>query len=177
LNSALSTTSQSNNTKMGQAGSHFAIKHKSSELFVHVLNNSIQMNGTPLVFNKRVHDRNIFTFEVSEDDDEYGYIQHVASGKYVHPFSGEGDPWEECPLVLYADKHDGCLFNIDQETNLIKHKGGKFVAPGLRRWRPRKNLHLTLVDETSGRNEFEFVDPEDTEREVEIPCDSDSGED
>merc|ERR1719341_597854 len=88
-----------------------------------------------------------------------------------------GEPWNECPLVLYHGNHDGCLFNIDQETGYIKHKEGKFFAPALRRVRPRKNLHISLVEDPEERCEFEFVDPEDTEREVDIPCDSDSGED
>jgi len=161
---------------MGAAGSHFVIKHRNSELFVHILNNA-QTNSSPLVFNKRVNDRCIFTFEVSEDDDEYGYIQHVATGKYVHPFGGSEDPCNECPLIIHNDKHDACLFNIDQETGYVKHKGGKFLAPGLRRLRPRKNLIITLFEEPSGRCEFEFVDPENTDREVDIPCDSDSGSD
>merc|ERR1739840_93818 len=143
-------------TNMGAAGSHFVIKHKSSGLFVHVLNNSVT-NSAPLVFNKTVHDRCIFTFEVSEDDDEYGYIQHVASGKYVHPYGGSENPQNECPLVIYDDKHEACLFNIDQESGYVKHKGEMFMAPALGRARPRKNLSVVLFEEPTERCEWEFV--------------------
>ncbi|CAL4061825.1 unnamed protein product [Meganyctiphanes norvegica] len=162
---------------MGAAGSHFVIKHTETEKFIHILNNTISCNQSPLVFNKGVHDRMTFEFEVSEDDDEYGYIKHVASGKYVHPFGGSEEPELNTPLVIYDDKHDGCLFNIDQETGLIKHKGGLYVNPALHHQRPRKNVWLVLHEDTSERSNFMFVDPNDTDSEIDIPCDSDSGED
>merc|ERR1711970_237814 len=168
---------ESSHTTMGAAGSHFVIKHPATDKFIHVLNNTISCNNSPLVFNKGVHSRMIFTFEVSEDDDEYGYIKHVASGKYVHPFGGSTEPELNTPLVIHDGYHDGCRFNIDQETNLIKHKGGLYVNPALHHVRPRKNVWLVLHEDTSERSQFEFVDPSNTDREIDVPCDSASGED
>ena len=115
--------------------------------------------------------------QVSEDDDEYGYIQHVASGKYVCPFGGDEEPALNTPLIIHEDKTDASLFNIDQETGLIKHKSGLYVNPALHFYRPRKNTWCVLHEDSSARSTFMFVDPNDTDREVDIPCDSDSGED
>merc|ERR1711874_113563 len=162
---------------MGQAGSHFVMRHDLSQKYVHILNNATSYSNCPVVFNKTVHDRMIFTFEVSEDDDEYGYIQHVESGKYLRPFGGDTEPAINTPLVIHDDKDEASLFNIDQETNLIKHKSGLHVNPALHFFKPRKNTWLVLHDNDGIRSKFHFVDPNDTDKEVDIPCDSDSGED
>ncbi|CAL4060818.1 unnamed protein product [Meganyctiphanes norvegica] len=153
----------------------FVIQHVLSDKFVHVLSNG-KDNNFPLVFNIGVHRKMVFEFEPSEDDDEYGFIKHVATGRYIHPYGGSEESEDNTPLVLYEDKHPGCLFNVDQETGLIKHRGGRYFAPALGHSHPVSYLGLVLLSDPEERSQFRFADPENIGAEIQVACDSDSGE-
>lgn len=59
----------------------------------------------------------------------YGYIEHVASGKIVHPKGGSLDPGNDTRLVYHSGRHAGALFAFDEEDERIMHRGGKIWHP------------------------------------------------
>ena len=57
-------------------------------------------------------------------------MQHVPSGKYVHPLGGSTNPPENTPLVFYRGFHRACLFKFDLQNDRIIHKtSGKIWHP------------------------------------------------
>ena len=59
----------------------------------------------------------------------FGYIEHVSSGKVVHPKGGRLDPNNDTDLVYHSDRHFGALFGFNEEDNTIIHIGGKIWHP------------------------------------------------
>ena len=51
----------------------------------------------------------------------FGYIEHVARGKIVHPKGGSIDPGNDTRLVYHSDRHAGALFAFDEEDERIMH--------------------------------------------------------
>ena len=52
---------------------------------------------------------------------KYGYIQHVASQKYVHPKGGS----DNTKLVYHTGTHQGVVFTFNVGAREIMHIGGK----------------------------------------------------
>ena len=59
----------------------------------------------------------------------FGCIEHVSSGKIVHPRGGSLDPDNNTGLVYHSDHHAGALFAFDEENERIMHRGGKIWQP------------------------------------------------
>ena len=70
-----------------------------------------------------------FKFVAVDGAGHFGYIEHVSSGKYVHPKGGSIDPGDDTPLVLCSGGHAGTLFGFDEENIGILHKNGKYWHP------------------------------------------------
>ena len=89
-------------------------------------------NGTDLVVHSAKNDpgRLQYRFVPVDGAGHYGYIEHVSSGKVVHPKGGDLDPGNGTHLVLHSDRHAGALFGFDEEDTVILHKSGK-------RWHPK----------------------------------------
>ncbi|XP_052271369.1 uncharacterized protein LOC127872078 [Dreissena polymorpha] len=86
--------------------------------------------------------------------DEWGYIEHLSSGKILHPFGGGHDPWDETHLVLHRDRHRGALFKIDQVNNHIIHMSGKYVHPRFGRSDAGNYTQVTLHSNLHKHMEF-----------------------
>ena len=59
-------------------------------------------------------------------DNDFGFIRHVASGKYIHPLNGSKNPPNGNPLVWHYGAHEACLFKLDlQNDRIIQKESGK----------------------------------------------------
>ena len=111
------------------------LHHWSSRKLVHPKGGSHHPgNGTDLVLNSAKDDQSSyrlqFRFVAVDRAGHFGYIEHVSSGKIVHP-KGKGslDPGNETNLILHSNRHAGALFGFDEENLVILHKGGKTWHP------------------------------------------------
>ena len=106
--------------------------HWSSKKLVHPKGGSSNPgNGTHLIVfgSKEDPGRLQFRFVAVDGAGHFGYIEHVSSGKIVHPEGGSLDPGNATSLVLHSDRHAGALFGFDEENLVILHKGGKIWHP------------------------------------------------
>ena len=63
-------------------------------------------------------------------EDGFGYIRHVASGKYIHPLNGLQHPPNGQSLVFFQGAHKACLFKFDlQNDRIIQKTSGKIWHP------------------------------------------------
>ena len=92
---------------------------------------STPANNTKLVVHsdKSSPERLAVRFVPVEGFGHFGYIEHVPSGKIVHPRGGSLDPWNNTKLVYRSDRHAGALFAFDEENERIMHRGGKIWQP------------------------------------------------
>ena len=74
----------------------------------------------------------------------FGYIQHVSSGKYVHPSGGSAYPGDNTELVFHQGSHYGTLFSFDEATEQIVHIGGKNWHPDGGSVNPGDNTGVVL---------------------------------
>lgn len=108
------------------------IFHRSSLKLVHPKGGSSNPgNDTRLVLHsdKMVPQRLQVRFVPVEGFGHFGYIEHVSSGKIVHPDGGHLDPGNDTSLVYHSDRHAGALFAFNQEDERIMHRGGKIWHP------------------------------------------------
>ena len=106
--------------------------HWSSKMLIHPKGGSHNPgNDTGLVVYASKNDpgRLQFRFVAVEGAGHYGYIEHVSSGKIVHPKGGSLNPDDNTHLVFHSGRHAGCLFGFDEANNLILHKSGKYWHP------------------------------------------------
>ena len=108
--------------------------HYSSRKLVHPQGGSANpSNNTSLV----IHDGGLgesrlqVQFEPVDGQGHFGYIKHVPSGKYVHPYGGDINPGNDTYLVYHSGKHSACLFGFNETDNRIVHKGSKRI------WHPK----------------------------------------
>ena len=89
-------------------------------------------NDTVLVVYNSKNDptRLQFRFVAVDGAGHFGYIEHVSSGKIIHPKGGDLDPGNDTRLVLHSGRHAGALFGFDEDNAVILHRGGK-------RWHPK----------------------------------------
>ena len=99
-----------------------------------------------------------FRFLPQEGYDNFGYIQHVASGKIVHPSGGSMFPSNDTRLVLHSDHHAGCLFVFDQGNERIVHRNGKFWHPCGGSPLPADNTECVLHSAVHDAAKFYFGD-------------------
>lgn len=113
------------------------IYHSSSGKLVHPFGGSSNPNdNTELVLydNKDDPSRLQMRFVPKRGEGHFGYIEHVSSGKVVHPLGGRLDPVENARLVLHRDRHDAALFGFNEADKTIIHKGGHKI------WHPIDGL-------------------------------------
>lgn len=140
------------------------IVHWSSEKLVHPYGSSASpSDNTRLVVHSEgrrregAEDKLQVRFVAVPECSHFGYIEHVSSGKIVHP-SGYIDPGNNSSLLWHTDRHVGCLFAFDLENNYIIHSSGKIWHPYGGNPVPANNSQLVLH---VGRHEgarFYFVD-------------------
>jgi len=106
--------------------------HWSSRKLVHPSGGSSNPdNDTQLVVygSKSDPGRLQFRFVAVNGAGHYGYIEHVSSGKIVHPRGGLLNPSDDTAVVLHSGRHAGALFGFDEDNILILHKSGKIWHP------------------------------------------------
>jgi hypothetical protein len=86
----------------------------------------------------------------------FGYIEHVASGKIVHPSGGSADPGNNTQLVYHEDRHHGALFEFDEEACVIKHIGGKIWHPHGGSPNPKNDTKCVLHSDRHAAAKFYF---------------------
>ena len=89
---------------------------------------------------------------------KYGYIQHVASQKYVHPKGGSCAPGDQTELVYHTGKHQGTVFTFYEEIHEIMHYGGKIWHPDGGSTDPGNNTPVVLHGGTHAGSKFYFGD-------------------
>ncbi|CAB3997468.1 c Gal-specific lectin [Paramuricea clavata] len=105
--------------------------HRSSGKLVHPKGGSSDPgNNTSLVLydDRSNAGRLQVRFVPAEGSGHFGYIQHVSSGKIVHPQDGRLDCGENTHLVYHSDRHGGALFAFNEGERIV-HKGGKIWHP------------------------------------------------
>jgi hypothetical protein len=114
-----------------------------------------QDNGYFQLDTRRVGDK--MRFILIDRVNRYGYIEHVASGKIVHP-KGNMNPQDNTTLVLLPDQHDGALFTFDEQDQHIRHKGGKIWHPKGGSQNPSNNTICVLHSHEHAGAKFYFGD-------------------
>ena len=96
-------------------------------------------------------------FEEAQGQGGYGYIKHVASGKYVHPLGGSQNPPNDTPLVFYRGYHAACLFKFDLNNDYIIHKTSRKIwHPYGGSANPGNNVGVVLHSDRHNRATFIF---------------------
>ena len=148
----------------------FLIKHKSSGKFIHPYGGHnmplAAFRDTPLVVHPDIHGNMHWRF--IRKDGIYGYIQHVASGKIVHPYGGDLTPDRDTPLVLHSDQHSACLFALDDVRHWIIHKAGLKAHPRGGRPDPNNDTLVVLHPDVHDAMTWLFVDPHNPTKEISI---------
>lgn len=88
----------------------------------------------------------------------FGYIEHVPSGKIVHPKGGKPNPRNTTALVYHSDRHYGALFTFDEENKRIIHKGGKLWHPKSGSLSPSNDTTCVLHSDVHNAAKFYFGD-------------------
>lgn len=141
------------------------IFHRSSRKLVHPDGGSRNPpNETKLVVHRDKDDpeRLKFRFLPVQGFGHFGYIEHVASGKIVHPSGGELYPGNNTFLIYHSDRHAGALFAFDEDDRII-HKGGKIWHPLGGYPNPGDNTFCVLHSDAHDSAKFYFGDFNGTE--------------
>jgi hypothetical protein len=121
-------------------------------------------SGTPLTLSKNVQpdpvqDAVRFVPVPIYKAGHFGFIQHVSSGKIVHPHHGKIKPDGDTHLVFHPHKHAGALFAFDEENMHIVHKSGLIWYPkGDRAANPRDGTAIILCNERNDAAKFYLGD-------------------
>ena len=141
------------------------IIHQSSGKFVHPKGGSCNPgNNTRLVVHSNRNDptrlqvRFVPVQGTPGYGGHFGYIEHVASGKIVHPSGGSVDPGNDTHLVYHEDRHHNALFEFDEEGCVIKHTGGKIWHPRGGSANPKNDTKCVLHNDWHVAARFYFGD-------------------
>ena len=117
-------------------------------------------NDTPLVLHSDRDDpaRLQVRFVPVQDHKPFGYIEHVPSGKIIHPAGGKANPGDNTPLVYHEDRHQGALFKFDEEYGEIQHIGGKVWHPRGGSTKPKNDTACVLHGDRQPAARFYFGD-------------------
>lgn len=88
----------------------------------------------------------------------FGYIEHVPSGKYVHPDGGSSSPPDQTDLVIHSGYHHGTLFKFDEVNQAILHIGGRYWHPNGGDLNPGDNTNIVLHQGVHGATKFYLGD-------------------
>ncbi len=98
-----------------------------------------------------------FRFVPVEGAGKYGYIEHVPSGKVVHPQGGSITPGNGTELVLHSDRHAGALFTFDEANDRIIHRDGKLWHPWMGNPNPADGTRVVLDEGKHDVARFSFT--------------------
>ena len=117
-------------------------------------------NDTPLVIHSDRNDptRLQLRFVPVQGYSRFGYIEHVSSGKIIHPKGGRVDPGNDTRLVFHEDRHNGALFEFDLNDNEIKHIGEKILHPRGESPNPKNDTICVLHSAHNAAAKFYFGD-------------------
>lgn len=88
----------------------------------------------------------------------FGYIEHVTSGKIVHPYGGGLNPGDDTQLVYHSARHSGALFAFNDEDEYIMHGNGLFWHPSGGSPIPGDDTPCVLHQATHAAMKFYFGD-------------------
>jgi hypothetical protein len=139
------------------------IIHESSKKLVHPRGDSHKFkNNTSLVVHENKSDptrlKVRFVPVHVQGHDRFGYIEHVSSGKIIHPYRGSVKPGKNTELVYHDDRHHGALFKFDEEACVIEHIGGKILHPYGGLANPSNNTVCVLHSDRHPAARFYFGD-------------------
>ena len=141
------------------------IIHQSSGKFVHPKGGSCNPgNNTRLVVHSdrndptRLQVRFVPVQGTPGYGGHFGYIEHVSSGKIVHPSGGSVDPGNDTYLVYHEDRHNDAQFEFDEEGCVIKHTGGKIWHPCGGSANPKNDTKCVLHNNWHAAARFYFSD-------------------
>ena len=97
-------------------------------------------------------------FVAVPDAGHFGYIEHVSSGKVVHPSGGSLKPGNNTQLVYHSGRHAGALFAFDDENERIIHRDGKIWHPKGGSPNPGNDTVVVLHEGRHDGARFYFVD-------------------
>ena len=97
-------------------------------------------------------------FVAEHGEGHFGYIEHVSSGKVVHPCGGSLNPGENTCLVLHSDRHHAALFQFNEFDKTLIHKGGKAWHPSGGSPNPANNTYCVLHSTRHSAAQFYFGD-------------------
>ena len=117
-------------------------------------------NDTPLVIHSDKNDptRLQFRFVPVKGYSRLGYIEHVSSGKIIHPKGGSVDPGNNTCLVFHENRHNGALFEFDLNDYEIKHTGKKIWHPNGGSANPKNDTVCVLHSDHNAAAKFYFGD-------------------
>lgn len=163
-------TSKGNNAQLFQMangpGPTGYIFHRSSRKLVHPFGGSFNPeNNTELVLHSSKDNpgRLQVRFVPVEGFGHFGYIEHVSSGKIVHPLGGSLTPENDTRLVYHSDRHAGALFAFDEEGEHIMHRDGKIWHPFGGSAYPDNNTPCVLHSDVHDAAKFYFGNLDGTE--------------
>ena len=142
------------------------IFHRSSRKLVHPSGGSSNPgNDTPLVLHsdKNSPERLQVRFVPVEGFGHFGYIEHVSSGKIVHPHGGSLTPGNDTRLVYHSDRHAAALFAFDEEDERIMHRDGKIWHPLGGSPNPGNDTRCVLHSDVHDAAKFYFGNLDGTE--------------
>ena len=84
----------------------------------------------------------------------------MVSGKIVHPSGGSVKPGNinDTHLVYHEDRHNGALFEFDEEDYVIKHIGRKIWHPRGGSANPKNDTKCVLHNDWHAAARFYFGD-------------------
>ena len=117
-------------------------------------------NDTPLVVHSDRNDpiRLQVRFVPVQGYSPFGYIEHVSSGKIIHPAGGKANPGNNTSLVYHEHRHNGALFKFDENNYVIEHIGGKIWHPRGESPNPRNDTACVLHEDHNAAAKFYFGD-------------------
>ena len=99
-----------------------------------------------------------FRFVAVDGSGHFGYIEHVSSGKIVHPKGGSLNPPNQTHLVLCSGRHAGCLFGFNEADIGILHKCGRYWHPLGGKPNPENDTSVVVCDGLHDGAKFYFGD-------------------
>ena len=98
-----------------------------------------------------------FRFVPEPGHGHFGNIQHVPSGKYLHPKSGLTDPENGTTIVFWSGTHVGTLFAFDEVNQVIRHRRGKYMHAKSGNSMPSNGTRVVMWDGFHDGARFFFV--------------------
>lgn len=104
------------------------IQQISSAKFVHPISNGCNApEGDTLVIYEGGYPEDRIKFRILPVRGYHFYIEHIKSGRIIHPESSESTPTAGTKLVLKAERNDGAFFRYSSESGGFLHEKSKLA--------------------------------------------------